>query len=313
MKDITVYINENKGDKVAEQIKKANEKVEKLKGQLAKIVASYDKILEKYKGEKELHKIVPYEIMANFKYISYKEQGELEKQLGRKLSFPYNYAAYDMYAAACKDGKNKEEGQTIYWDYICKLNELVERIHNKQRDIDDVLKSIDKLSAKSTTLSNTAKLVDALFEKIPQMKDFIEKCGEKQFEFLVKFNEKVKKAWETYKQKEEERREKYGSHVTKESMAAWKEIQKIKPKQLVRTEEQLRREVENWKQREAELMATRITTEFGEVLQANLTLGVDGNVNGVITGTKKSAKIESIFAGGYNIQQLHTRMLIHEK
>ena len=60
-------------------------------------------------------------------------------------------------------------------------------------------------------------------------------------------------------------------------------------------------------------MADRLKTEFGDIISTTLYLGADGNVNGVIQGSKRTARIETIFAGGYNIQCLHTRLLIHEK
>lgn len=35
-----------------------------------------------------------------------------------------------------------------------------------------------------------------------------------------------------------------------------------------------------------------------------------GRLNGVIQGTKASVSVESVFAGGYNIQRLHVRTLV---
>ena len=37
-----------------------------------------------------------------------------------------------------------------------------------------------------------------------------------------------------------------------------------------------------------------------------------GDINGIIVGTEGKAKIQTIGAGGYNIQCFHFRTLIHE-
>lgn len=41
-------------------------------------------------------------------------------------------------------------------------------------------------------------------------------------------------------------------------------------------------------------------------------IGPDGRINGIISGPKGRFSIKSIFAGGYNIQCLHVRALVHK-
>lgn len=45
---------------------------------------------------------------------------------------------------------------------------------------------------------------------------------------------------------------------------------------------------------------------------AALYIGPEGDINGIIVGTEGKAKIQTIGAGGYNIQCFHFRTLIHE-
>ena len=58
----------------------------------------------------------------------------------------------------------------------------------------------------------------------------------------------------------------------------------------------------------------RIKEKVGEIIDAtNLSIGNQkGELNGIIKGTKGDAKIETISAGGYNIQCFHYRVLVHK-
>lgn len=41
-------------------------------------------------------------------------------------------------------------------------------------------------------------------------------------------------------------------------------------------------------------------------------IGPDGRINGIISGPKGRFSIKSVFAGGYDIQCLHVRVLVHK-
>ena len=56
----------------------------------------------------------------------------------------------------------------------------------------------------------------------------------------------------------------------------------------------------------------RIEKRTGEITKASLNIGANSELNGIIEGNKGKIKIETIYAGGYNIQCLHFRMLIHD-
>jgi len=58
-----------------------------------------------------------------------------------------------------------------------------------------------------------------------------------------------------------------------------------------------------------DLMA-KIEKLVGNVISANLTIGNRGDINGLIIGDAGSATIETITAGGYNIQRYHYRVLV---
>ena len=50
----------------------------------------------------------------------------------------------------------------------------------------------------------------------------------------------------------------------------------------------------------------------GNIIDAsNLRVGDNGSINGVIIGDLGRAQIDTIFAGGYNVQRLHYRVLVN--
>lgn len=58
-------------------------------------------------------------------------------------------------------------------------------------------------------------------------------------------------------------------------------------------------------------LIARIQEKAGAILDASyLTIGSNGSLNGKVIGEKKSVWVETILAGGYNIQCLHYRVLV---
>lgn len=58
---------------------------------------------------------------------------------------------------------------------------------------------------------------------------------------------------------------------------------------------------------------TRIEKKAGEIVDAShLRMGANGEINGIVTGTLESVKVETIYAGGHAVQCLHFRVLVKE-
>lgn len=58
-------------------------------------------------------------------------------------------------------------------------------------------------------------------------------------------------------------------------------------------------------------LINRVEKKIGSIIDArSLKIGHNGDLNGIIIGELGSVKIETIFAGGHNIQKLHYRVLI---
>ena len=59
-------------------------------------------------------------------------------------------------------------------------------------------------------------------------------------------------------------------------------------------------------------LVARITEKAGEIEDASgLYIANNGEINGLVKGTKNTVRVETITAGGYNIQILHYRVLVH--
>ena len=56
----------------------------------------------------------------------------------------------------------------------------------------------------------------------------------------------------------------------------------------------------------------RVEKKSGEIKDVNLKIGVDGSINGTVTGDKTKVDVYSIVAGGWNIQRAHYRVLVNE-
>jgi hypothetical protein len=58
-------------------------------------------------------------------------------------------------------------------------------------------------------------------------------------------------------------------------------------------------------------LVARVEKKGGAILDASyLTIGNDGSLNGLIQCERGKVEVETIFAGGYNIQCLHFRVLV---
>ena len=75
----------------------------------------------------------------------------------------------------------------------------------------------------------------------------------------------------------------------------------------------IEKDLEKEKNRKYDHLIERVNKVAGQIIDAtNLKVGANCELNGIIIGNKCKARVETIFAGGYHIQILHTRLLVHE-
>ena len=75
----------------------------------------------------------------------------------------------------------------------------------------------------------------------------------------------------------------------------------------------LEKDLDEEANRKYDFIIERTNAIVGEITDASdLEVGAKQDLNGYITGTRGRAKVQTIGAGGYNIQCFHFRTLINE-
>jgi len=172
-------------------------------------------------------------------------------------------------------------------------------------------------------------------ERIPVIEEFLEQWKVKAIEWfnldyhkLVEYQKESKEKYKLLKQWQEESKI---YHYGKEYKEKEKELgidnetrsNKLrlfhplttKLYQLYRNnwESELEKEIEKDKNDKRQLLIIRVKKITGKILDASfLHIGLNGEINGYIIGELGKAKVETISAGGYNIQCWHFRVLVKE-
>jgi len=287
----------NKIDTLKEKVQKATEKVEKCR-----------KTIERH--EKQLDKKIQAVIKAVGSDLTGKNEAEIEE-----LRAPY---------------RSTDHSWTIY------------EVISKQKDIKGAVKKLAEaqriLEGHQEKLQAEQKKEDFINNNIPQViRDFLENWKEmviewhvRKYDAFVKFSkeldEKQKKAYEEVGVRS-------GSFPNTVERKALKEMgldyDTVKAKKarfaggtvlymdtFYNEEERLawlEKTVEADKRAKMIDLMNRVNDVVGTITDATgLEISEKGNLDGIIKGTKADAKVETIGAGGYNIQCFHYRTLVHE-
>ena len=195
--------------------------------------------------------------------------------------------------------RNEKEDYKIKWIEI--------DIRKLEKEIEDTKRLIEGRKSKlKEEEEKEGKILD-----IKVFDEFLEnwKCKAKEFylreiEKLEEYDKETEKKRKTINDYKEEREYSHDRYIKKQNLFSNLILSHPREKEIDRM---LDGEVKNKKLD----LITRSEKVVGKILDGNkLTIGDNGSINGVIIGDKGRAEIKTIYAGGYNIQCLHYRVII---
>lgn len=170
----------------------------------------------------------------------------------------------------------------------------------KECRTDDLHRRKQELEEKQLTLKNWQDKLEQLnaenkkLMQIPeQLKKLQQQIAEEIEEELKNFIDRMKKDRKELEYREYRKRYKYS----------------VELKYYYMKDEEIRKEAVHEAKEWVLDLVHRVEKKVGQITNWNVHVDIRA-LNGWVEGTKGNATIETIFAGGYNIQCLHTRVLV---
>lgn len=256
-----------------------------------------------------------------------------EKLIEKKSKYvmeKYNIPSLEEYDRYDRTGRTDEEFNDIYWN-LCDISNYEDDIKNLNNTIKEKSDSLVKYE------NELLKLIEKENSRnVTVLLDFLEDWKNNCIEFYMSEKAKYDLASQTYKEQIKEIREEehnlshgaflkdnpdYEKYVeldmkekklTKEYRDNWSHVTQFFHGSLS-FEETLKKDIEEEKFRKYDDIIERTNEIVGEITDASyLSVNQKGNLDGFILGSRGSAKVSTIDAGGYNIQCYHFRTLIHK-
>lgn len=220
--------------------------------------------------------------------------------------------------------KCNEDWYAIQWDFCYKISDYTESIKNARRDIED--KEVT-LATYRERLAKAEEKEDALNNLPACMTEFMDSMIELWDAWDKWKRESVKGAHKEYYdlcEKERQARREHGKdseeakELSKEARELiesytsfeWNTLYYLKDDEIhernVRAGKSLVIDLYN---RVAEIVGKFENADNLKVTRGNKDIAV---INGTVEGNGRIAKVQSVGAGGYNIQRFHIRTLVHE-
>ena len=200
-------------------------------------------------------------------------------------------------------------------------------LRSTTRDLEKAKESLAKYEADLATANEKAAS-----RNVPAITEFLDNWKLKTAEFYRNSLPEYTKALDAYREEDhkytewwnrqrwhvtpEERKEKDREHRKMRERFrehwSWFEVYAIRHYDRVELdEEKLEKDLTNEYNRKYDWIIERTNEIVGQITDASyLSVGDKGDLNGIIKGTKGDARVQTIGAGGWNIQRFHFRTLI---
>ena len=224
-----------------------------------------------------------------------KKTAQIEKKKAALVKkYGINPDTFDRYDKAAREAFGREGDTDIYWT-LCDISSLQEDIKRGNKEIKETEKKLAEY--REQLLVEDGKELE--FLKIP--------------ESMKLMQTELVDSWDKYDIEYRDRMR--AEHKELGYIEFYKRHPKFDRDLFFRTNEQIHKE----NARSAKAMVwnlyNRVREVTGEVTEwkyLTCTIGNEGPVlNGIVIGEKGKANVDTILAGGYNIQKLHARTLVH--
>ena len=253
---------------------------------------------------------------------------EEAKQIVAACELVYEDPQYKLAYQTYKQYKEKhEQDPTVFrQDYEWNKGPQFDEAYSAYRDLAESKRTLEKYKNQLDKLNNFNNM-----EKIPAIWNFLQEWRKQAYEYFIeniqlyaKLKSEQEEKWAEYKETDEYKTKltayssRYGDYWIKNTWEQnyYSPIHRVTEDVYtyngkwddVKLNKILDKDVQN----KYNDFVNRITEKAGNILDAsNLKIAGNGVINGFVQGDKNKVKVETITAGGYNIQILHYRILVN--
>ena len=211
-------------------------------------------------------------------------------------------------------------------DYEWNKGPQFDEAYRSYRDLAEAKQTLEKYKNQLNKLNNFNNM-----EKIPAIWNFLQEWRKQAYEYFIeniqlyaKLKVEQEEKWAEYKETDEYKTKltaysrRYGDYAIKNKWEQnyYSPIHRITEDVYTYNGEwddvKLNKILDKDVQNKYNDFVNRITEKAGNILDvSNLKIAGNGAINGFVQGDKNKVKVETISAGGYNIQRLHYRILVN--